>query len=179
MRSTNLLLLAALGLLCLSATATARKTKTFPNLNNCNQTPLTTPFRANVTVNGLTTCFSFYAAPANASEPCGSVTSLERFQIWAKYDQRKTFDATLKTDKTTKEVFGSWANKNGNRDELVFSKLNWTPEFVTKSKPQICITLIRDIKDFYLSNTAGTVTFGLYSPGPRNSKCCPAYSVAV
>ena len=36
---------------------------------------------------------------------------------------------------------GAWSRKGSFQDELVFSKLGWTSEYITEANPHICLTM--------------------------------------
>ncbi|KXZ50126.1 hypothetical protein GPECTOR_18phG15 [Gonium pectorale] len=182
------LLAALVGLLCLSV-AQARKAGPtalkFPSLTSCSQNADATTFRISTNVTksmpGQTYCFTFgTAAPANATLPCGKATVLERVQLWASHeDRRKISMIRIREPSGDKVIYGSWTRKAaGYADEIVFSKLQWTPEYIKTVNPRLCLTLAADTTlDDICLGTAGLCTFGLYSVGANGAKCCPVYDV--
>lgn len=72
---------------------------------------------------------------------------------------------------------GVWSKKGDSWDELTFSKLGWTADYVMANSPRICLTLDHDVTldDICVGN--GPCVVALYSVGAKNSKCCPVYKV--
>ncbi|KAG2454179.1 hypothetical protein HYH02_001214 [Chlamydomonas schloesseri] len=181
--ATRSVVLVAMALLCLGAVSAARtgaKGAVWPALSNCQQKADTTAFRvkSNTTtaLPGNTVCFGFSAVSAPSGN-CGKATTLERVAIWASHASRTAINGySIRTATTTTAVSGTWAKKGDSSDELTFSKLGWTAQWVAANSPRICLTLDHDVTldDICVGKKC---VVALYSVGAKNAKCCPVYQI--
>ncbi|KAG2432624.1 hypothetical protein HXX76_008964 [Chlamydomonas incerta] len=183
--ATRSVAMAAMALLCLGAVSAARTGvkggPLWPALSSCQQKVDSTPFRVNnVTTTALpgnTVCFGFSAVAAPAGN-CGRAATLDRVNVWASHANRTMINGySIRTATTTDAISGTWSKKGDSYDELTFSKLGWTADYITKNSPRICLTLDHDATLDDICVGKGACVVALYSVGAKNSKCCPTYKV--